>query len=124
VPLSTDTQPPTEHPVDELVTTELSAPTLNPNLTDPTAPGPTLDMGLVERIAQNPELVEAVNRNEDIARALERDPTSIDQIEQDLGLADQRPIEPSGVTGPAVVTEPEVPEPDSPDQDLDDQPDS
>jgi hypothetical protein len=107
--------------VDELATTEPSTPTLAPNLLDPTAPGPTLDTGLVARIEQNPELVEAVNRNQDVARALEKDPTLVDQIEQDLGLADQGSVEPSGVTEPAEVKELDVPEVGTPDQDFDDQ---
>ncbi len=107
--------------VEESATTESGRSTLDPELLNPTAPGPTLDTGLVERIEQNPELVEAVNRNEDVANALERDPTSIDQIEQDLGLAEHKPMEPSVATGPAGAAEPDVPEPDSPDQDLDDQ---
>ena len=75
-----------------------SGPTLNPNLLDPTAPGASLDHGLVERIEQHPQLVNALNENEELANALEQDPTRIYQIEQELGLAaeDQRPMEPGG----------------------------
>lgn len=119
---SSGTTPPTKvSQVREPATTEPDRSTLDPELLDPTAAGPTLDTGLIERIEQNPELVEAVNRDEDVARALERDPASVDQIEQDLGLAaEQGPAEPSGVTESAGAMEPEVPEPDPVDQDLDD----
>jgi hypothetical protein len=101
--------------------------TLDPNLTDPTAPGPTLDMGLVVQIQQNMRLVVAINRNPDIASALAQDPTQLAQIEQNLGLAEQRFMEPGGVAGPAAVAgldvvEPGIPEPGPPDQDLDAQP--
>jgi hypothetical protein len=85
---------------------------LNPALFDPSAPGPTLDHGLLERIAHNPELVAAINQNEDVARALERNPTSIDQIEQDLGLAQQSSFaEPGEVAELAGVTDPSLAEP-------------
>ena len=119
------TPPPTKaSQAQESATIDTSKSTLAPELLDPTASGPTLDTGLVERIEQNPELVEAVNRDEDVARALERDPASVDQIERDLGLADEQgPAEPSGVTEqPAGTVEPEIPEPGPVDQDLDDQP--
>ena len=109
-------------PVDESTKTENGESTLDPDLFDPTTPGPTLDTGLAARIAQNPELVEAVNRNEDVARALERDPTSVDQIEQDLGIADQTHVEPSTVNDQVDVPEPEILEAGLSDHDLDDQP--
>ncbi len=122
--LVTTAAEPQPSPDDEPTKTDSGKLTLDPKLFDPTAPGPTLDTGLVTRIEQNPELVEAVNQNEDVARALEKDPTSVEQIEQDLGLAEGRPVEPSGITEPAGVTEPEVTEVGTPDQDLDDQPSS
>lgn len=75
------------------------APTLNASLTDPTAPGPTLDQGLVEWIEQNPQLVNALNQNENLAYALEQDPTLIEQVEQGLDPAGPSFMEPgSGVT--------------------------
>jgi hypothetical protein len=54
-----------------------SAPTLNPALLDPTAPGPTLDHGLVERIEPDPQLVNALNQNEELANALEHSSRSL-----------------------------------------------
>jgi hypothetical protein len=120
--LVTTAAEPQPSPGDEPTKTDSGKSTLDPDLFNPIAPGPTLDTGLVARIEQNPELVEAVNQNEDVARALEKDPTSVDEIEQDLGLADQGPVEPSGVTEPVEVTELDVPEMGTPDQDLDDQP--
>jgi hypothetical protein len=104
-----------------------SAPTLNPNLLDPTAPGATLDHGLVERIEQDPQLVAALNQNQELANALEKDPTRIYQIEQELGLAaeDQSPIEPGGgggATGLDSFTEPSLrEEPGTAGQDAHDQ---
>jgi hypothetical protein len=77
---------------------------IDPNLLDSTAPGPTLDTGLVERIEQIPGLVDRVNQDSFVAEALERDPTQIEQIEQDLGFADQkRPMEPSGDSSPSFT---------------------
>jgi hypothetical protein len=103
---------------------------LNPELFDPLAPGPTLDTGLAGRIEQNPQLVREVNQNEDVARALERDPSSLEQIEQDLGLGEQWPVQPSGATQPAGMmdwglTDPSLgeaplPEQTTAGQDLDD----
>ncbi len=98
---------------------------LDPNLLDPIAPGPTLDMGLVERITQSPGLVDRVNQDPSVAEALERDPTQLDQIEQDLGVADhQRPMEPSGDSGPRFtepsLTEQPPPESSTPDDGADD----
>jgi hypothetical protein len=98
---------------------------LDPNLLDPIAPGPTLDMGLVERITQSPGLVDRVNQDPSVAEALERDPTQLDQIEQDLGVADhQRPMEPSGDSGPSFtepsLTEQPPPESSTPDDGADD----
>ena len=138
-PLGEDVPPPLEEqptigaqgteelpPVDELGTTEPSTPTLAPNLLDPTAPGATLDNGLVPRIEQSPELTNAVNQNEDIANALERDPSSLDQIEQDLGLGQPSGVpEPSGAPDPGLgepaLTDPGVvPEPGPREQDADD----
>ena len=104
-------------------------PTLNPNLLDPMAPGPTLDQGLVDQIERDPQLVNAVNQDPDLAHALERDPTSLDQVTQDMGLTDQRPVEPSGVTDPRTsgqdfhdpsLTEPGHTEPGAPDHGVDD----
>jgi hypothetical protein len=132
-PLGEDVPPPLEEqptigaqgteelpPVDELGTTEPSTPTLAPNLLDPTAPGATLDNGLVPRIEQSPELTNAVNQNEDVANALERDPSSLDQIEQDLGLSQPSGVPvPSGAPEPGLG-EPDIPEPPPPDQDPDD----
>ena len=120
--LVTTAAEPQPSPGDESTKTDSGKATLDPDLFDPIAPGPTLDTGLAVRIEQNPELVEAVNQNEDVARALEKDPTSVDQIEQDLGLADQKAVQQSGVAEPAGVTELDVPEVGTPDQDFDDQP--
>jgi hypothetical protein len=65
--------------------------------------------------------------NPDVASALAQDPTQLDLLEQYMGLAKQRPMEPTGVTEPAGVTELDVPQPDvpelgTPDQELGDQP--
>jgi hypothetical protein len=105
-------------------------PTLHPDLTNPTAPGPTLDHGLVNQINQNPQLVNAINQDPDLARTLERDPGSLDQVTQDMGLTThQSPVEPSGVTDPSTsgqdfhdpsLTDPGHTEPDVPDHGLDD----
>jgi hypothetical protein len=101
---------------------------LNPELLDPTAPGATLDYGLVEQIEQSPELVDAINHNQDIARALEQDPTQLEQIaeyvklvEPSFGIAEP----PAGVTGEPFTdpspTEANIPEPGpTGGQDLDD----
>jgi hypothetical protein len=101
--------------------------TLNPELLDPTAPGATLDYGLVEQIEQSPEMVDAINHNQDLARALEQDPTQLDQIaeyvssvEPSFGVVES----PAGVTGEPFtdpsLTEPNIPEPAPTGQDLDD----
>ena len=99
---------------------------LDPNLLDPLAPGPTLDTGLVGRIEGSPDLVNAVNQDSSVAEALERDPAQLDQIERDLGVAEGRPTEPSGVSEPAGVADPglspDVPESGPPDQGFDDTP--
>jgi hypothetical protein len=97
---------------------------LDPNLLDPIAPGPTLDTGLVDRISQSPGMVDRVNQDPSVAEALERDPTQIDQIEQYLGVAEQRPMEPSGDSGPSFtdpsLTEQPPPESSTPDEGADD----
>jgi hypothetical protein len=84
-------------------------------------------MGLVGQIQQNMRLVVVINRNPDIASALAQDPTQLNQIQQDLGLVEQRFMEPGGVAGPAAVagpdvTQADVPGPDPLDEDLDAQP--
>ncbi|MBV9454958.1 MAG: hypothetical protein JOZ19_12715 [Rubrobacter sp.] len=83
-----------------------SGSTLHPDLLDPTAPGPTLDHGLVDQIQQNPHLVNAVNQNPDLAHALEQDPSSLDQVTHDMGLTThpQSPVETSGVTDPSTTS--------------------
>ncbi len=103
--------------------------TLNANLLDPIAPGPTLDYGLVERIEQNPQLLNEINQNEDLAYALEADPARIEEFEQNLSLLPPDPIEPRGdvtslgsFTEPSYLTDPEIEGQDVQDQDFQDDP--
>jgi hypothetical protein len=122
-----------EAPVEGFPQPDPGAPVLNPDFSDPTAPGPTFDQGLIERIEENPQLASRVNEDPDLAGVLERDPTQVDQVEQDLGFREPSGVpEPAGATGPAGapdqgfadpgLTEPPSPEPPRPDQDLDDTP--
>jgi hypothetical protein len=118
-------EPPVEgFPQPFLPQPEPGVPTLEPRFSDEAEPGPTFPPGLIERIEENPELANAVNQNPDLAAALEQEPTQVDQIEQDLGLAQPSGVpEPAGVTDPALA-EPPPPEPPTVGHDLDDhQPD-
>jgi len=103
--------------------------TLNANLLDPIAPGPTLDYGLVERIEQNPQLLNEINQNEDLAYALEADPTRIEEFEQNLSLLPLDPMEPSGdvtslesFTEPSYLTDPDIGGQDVQSEDFQDDP--
>jgi hypothetical protein len=97
---------------------------LDPNLLDPIAPGPTLDYGLVDRITQSRELVNLLNQDPALAEALEQDPTYLYQIEQHLGLAEQWSNDGPSFTDPSFMdsglTEQPLPDPSTPDEGLDD----